>query len=364
MSGIPVGSRKIVQSLKEIVNCPEAEIYAMLKECSMDPNEAVNRLLSQDPFHEVKSKREKKKENKDTMDPRFHGATDTIHRGGRGVADRYGRGGSSQISPSDYGASHGKPAYRKENGTHAYAGSLSSASSIPGSNINQQPSLPSNSVSTENRIPTISAVNGVSSSLQPFSGYQSAWIGVPGQVSMADIVKMGRPHNKASAMPSHHSVNSQHAGAPPFVASCHDLQFSDNHAPKVTGISTVPEVAASHNVHSEDEWPTIEHQQAASLSSVLEVPADSELYGEPSKLHLNKGNKHIRSELDDAQSADDGHVEALNGHHVAPASLSSRDMHDDGSRGSSLFDNNLYGDVSPYQSHGHAFEHNKGGCDA
>lgn len=44
---IPSGSRKIVQSLKEIVNSPEAEIYAMLKECNMDPNEAVNRLLSQ-----------------------------------------------------------------------------------------------------------------------------------------------------------------------------------------------------------------------------------------------------------------------------------------------------------------------------
>ena len=47
ISGIPVGSRKMVQSLKEIVNCPELEIYAMLKECNMDPNEAVNRLLSQ-----------------------------------------------------------------------------------------------------------------------------------------------------------------------------------------------------------------------------------------------------------------------------------------------------------------------------
>lgn len=47
LSGIPPGSRKMVQSLKEIVNCPEPEIYAMLKDCNMDPNEAVNRLLSQ-----------------------------------------------------------------------------------------------------------------------------------------------------------------------------------------------------------------------------------------------------------------------------------------------------------------------------
>ncbi|KAG5540832.1 hypothetical protein RHGRI_020912 [Rhododendron griersonianum] len=37
----------MVQSLKEIVNCPESEIYAMLKECNIDPNVAVNRLLSE-----------------------------------------------------------------------------------------------------------------------------------------------------------------------------------------------------------------------------------------------------------------------------------------------------------------------------
>lgn len=47
---IPAGSRKMVQSLKEIVNCSEAEIYATLKDCNMDPNEAVNRLLSQGLF--------------------------------------------------------------------------------------------------------------------------------------------------------------------------------------------------------------------------------------------------------------------------------------------------------------------------
>jgi hypothetical protein len=50
ISGIPAASRKMVQSLKEIVSCPEPEIYAMLKECNMDPNEAVNRLLSQGFF--------------------------------------------------------------------------------------------------------------------------------------------------------------------------------------------------------------------------------------------------------------------------------------------------------------------------
>jgi hypothetical protein len=61
ISTIPTTLRKVVQSMKEIVNCPESEIYAILKDCNMDPNETVNRLLSQDVFHEVKSKRDKKK---------------------------------------------------------------------------------------------------------------------------------------------------------------------------------------------------------------------------------------------------------------------------------------------------------------
>ena len=46
ISAIPAASRKMVQSLREVVNCSEQEIYAMLKECNMDPNDAVHRLLS------------------------------------------------------------------------------------------------------------------------------------------------------------------------------------------------------------------------------------------------------------------------------------------------------------------------------
>ncbi|KAI9079307.1 hypothetical protein K1719_038708 [Acacia pycnantha] len=43
LAGVPALSRKMVQSLKEIVsNFPKHEIYAMLKECDMDPNEATS----------------------------------------------------------------------------------------------------------------------------------------------------------------------------------------------------------------------------------------------------------------------------------------------------------------------------------
>ncbi|KAI4308093.1 hypothetical protein L6164_031203 [Bauhinia variegata] len=48
--GIPAAMKKLVQNLKEIVNCTdftEQEIYEVLRECDMDPDRAVERLLAQ-----------------------------------------------------------------------------------------------------------------------------------------------------------------------------------------------------------------------------------------------------------------------------------------------------------------------------
>ncbi|KAK1360286.1 GBF-interacting protein [Heracleum sosnowskyi] len=60
---LSAGVRKTIQSLKEIVgNHSDAEIYSTLKETNMDPNETVQKLLNQDPFHEVKRKRDKRRE--------------------------------------------------------------------------------------------------------------------------------------------------------------------------------------------------------------------------------------------------------------------------------------------------------------
>ncbi|PNT55050.1 hypothetical protein POPTR_001G170700v4 [Populus trichocarpa] len=68
--------RKTIQSIKEIVgNFSDADIYMVLKETNMDPNETAQKLLNQDPFHEVKRKREKKKENtsyRGSVDSRKH----------------------------------------------------------------------------------------------------------------------------------------------------------------------------------------------------------------------------------------------------------------------------------------------------
>ncbi|XP_038704232.1 GBF-interacting protein 1-like isoform X1 [Tripterygium wilfordii] len=90
---IPNSVRKTIQNIKEITgNHSEEEIYAMLKECSMDPNETAQRLLFQDPFHEVKRKRDKRKENlnnRESAESRWRATTQV----------RGSRGGRANFSP-------------------------------------------------------------------------------------------------------------------------------------------------------------------------------------------------------------------------------------------------------------------------
>ncbi|KAI3891465.1 hypothetical protein MKW92_034181 [Papaver armeniacum] len=89
---IPNNVKKMIQNIKEIAgNHSDDEIYAMLKECSMDPNETTQKLLYQDTFHEVKRKRDKKQENVSNREP-----SDSRWRPGpQGRAGRGGRGNHS-----------------------------------------------------------------------------------------------------------------------------------------------------------------------------------------------------------------------------------------------------------------------------
>ncbi|KAF7803206.1 GBF-interacting protein 1-like isoform X1 [Senna tora] len=356
ISGIPAASRKMVQSLKEIVhNFPEHEIYAMLKECNMDPNEAVSRLLSQDPFHEVKSKREKKKENKDTTDTRSRGSNNTSSRGGRPGADRYGgRGGTNQFSSTDSGFLQGKPLHKKENGTHVFGGSTSFASGMGGNNVNWRPPSHSDSVATENNKLCGIGMSDVQPSVSHHGGLQSAWMGVPGQVSMADIVKMGRPQAKSSTPNSSiHSGNHQ-KNLVPSAASHHHLHSLQGHAPKVSETNSDQGFALSHNATQNDEWPLIDHHPAVNVSSVADGHANSNLYANPS--NLDEANWQQTSHLDEHVD-EDGSVE--NADNFEPASVPAKGISDDNAGGASAFDANLYKDTNSYQPHSHPLDNDQ-----
>ncbi|KAD1365132.1 hypothetical protein E3N88_42936 [Mikania micrantha] len=329
IQGIPATSRKMVQSLKEIVNgVSEAEIYAALKECNMDPNEAVNRLLTQDPFHEVKSKREKKKEFKDTTESRLRGGGSTSNRGARSGTDRYaGRGGSSQFSSSDSGGLHGKS--KRENGTSFYTSSSASAYGAASTNTNQ--TLPA--FSYENKASTFTGADGTSTVSQPPSSeFRSAWLGAPGQKSMADIVKMGRPQNKAYS-----------TLVPPQPLSTHYDDYT----------SKAPEMHQEHDYHhvtQDDDWPITEQPQTVCVQPIVGPEPDMEF----ENVDHERSNQYIHSETEQGQPKDEYVYED----HAAN-NVSSRNIQEDVSGSAPLYDNNLYKKLDSFHPEDHGSEHNE-----
>ncbi|KAF6156128.1 hypothetical protein GIB67_024098 [Kingdonia uniflora] len=333
--GIPASSKKMVQSLKEIVNCPEHEIYAMLKECDMDPNDTVHRLLSQDPFHEVKSKREKKKEIKETSETRPRGVSSTSNRGGRGGAERQvGRSVSTQFSS--------KPAYKKENGPNPFPTSSTYVAGVSGSTNNRRPTSFCDSVTAESKTQTIDMGDFMSSSpSQPSPVYQPAWVGVPGQVSMADIVKMGRPQAKASqhyVAPANTVQSVEHSNFPALE--------SHHHLPS----SWDPPSNISEAIH---ELPAIE-QSSASGSAVSEPSATPDVYADSSlssSLHTDMAPR-LNSRSEEIRETDGGVTFA----NLTTDSISNRQTHEDGSGKASHFGMDSFTNTNSYQDHVHAFE--------
>ncbi|KAJ0262066.1 hypothetical protein HA466_0050630 [Hirschfeldia incana] len=317
LSDIPSGSRKMVMSLKEIVNCPDAEIYAVLKECNMDPDEAVHRLLSQDPFHEVKSKKDKKKENRDIPDSRPRGYYSNNHnRGGtRGGSDRYaggpGRSGATtSFSSSESRSFQGKTSNKRESEKQTYGGSFSSTSGV--SSHHQTPH--SDSVAVDTKTP---------SSSQPVSAQQPAWFGAAGQMSMADIVKMGsRPHNKTTNPQKNH----EH------------------------------EIAANQHVPVKDQWPLIEKPMAAaSTASVSVAPTESEICNGPVDYQSSTGDQQLKGDLEDTQLAENGPYGNLGRDQVQADTVAGGVVPEDESGVSSEFDD----DPHRHETQDHPVEHQK-----
>ncbi|KAJ0801484.1 putative GBF-interacting protein [Helianthus annuus] len=113
---IPNNVRKTIQNIKEITGShSEDEIYAMLKDCSMDPNETAQKLLLQDPFHEVRRKRDRKKEPNVVKE-----STETRWKPGmQGRGSRGGRGNySSRHNSHDAGSNKNAPSGKESEINH------------------------------------------------------------------------------------------------------------------------------------------------------------------------------------------------------------------------------------------------------
>ncbi|XP_015880155.3 uncharacterized protein LOC107416203 isoform X1 [Ziziphus jujuba] len=309
---LPQGTKKVIQNLKEIVNCSESEIYAALKECNMDPNEAVQRLLSLDSFHEVKSKRERRKEMKETQETRFRVNGSGSTRVLRSSSERnVGRSGSTQANYNEFG----NVAYKGENGLVAPPPYPSTH--VTGKTLNQQPSSHSDSLNTDGRRQAISTGDFVSASVQHSSGCQPAWLGMStGHLSMADIVRMGRPlYNKGSHSSSETSYVHEDGVAPnschyyakpsqvpaPFQPELH-LDLDSQNPSNVPEMICQSGVTAYQNA-SVDEWPVVEQLTAAHGSSAVEASAASAsgMYSNESNIYGNGSHLSWNHQSDDGQ---------------------------------------------------------------
>ncbi|KAF0902951.1 hypothetical protein E2562_022594 [Oryza meyeriana var. granulata] len=302
----------------------------------MDLDEAVSRLLSQDTFQEVKSKRDKKKEvNKETLEPKSRGAVNSNSRATRGGADRSGR--SSSVQSGSSGADN------------MFSRSSILGPGVPATNSTQKQTVPSSSVNKD-VLP-----DGSFGAMQPSSGFQNNWCGVPGQMSMADIVKMGRPQVRSSSKPvattdkaydgqtsSFSSVVNQNPNksastAPPTTFEQRFPVLQDP-IPQVMNSS---HASADNHETQESAW----FQQDGTLSgSQLMVPETSRDISLPvtslesSKLVADDVNSHNNSLVGENSSAipSDRHLEIL--------------------EGNNHFNDGLLHNSSTYQSQGNSYD--------
>lgn len=161
------------------------------------------------------------------------------------------------------------------------------------------------------------------------SGHQTAWFGAPGQMSMADIVKMDRPQNKTKN--SRDNVN---------------MRSEINHE---------HEINANQQVPVKDEWPSIEKPVAPSTSSVSIAPAESEIRNGPADFQSDRGDQHV-DRLENIHLEENGLSENLGVHHVQHDSIAGGVVQEDDSGVSSEFDDNGY----KYQTQSHPVECHKG----
>ncbi|XP_014523325.1 uncharacterized protein LOC106779670 isoform X1 [Vigna radiata var. radiata] len=268
-SAMPVATEKVVQSVKEIVDCTEHEIYAVLEECDMDVNRAVEKLLSQDTFHEVKNKREKKKEG--PFNSRTRGKNAGLSRRGKTGRDcSVVQSGLTHVTYNEHYKANGK----------GEGESVCVSASVMGPTTHDLvKSIKSDYFSNDNGRQSLITRHSVSDSAQASSGPQPSITGVKkGHLSMADIVRMGRTS-------SQDVVNNFNTSG---VSACRNLESSlglpcQNHS----------EQQVFH-----DEWPVIEHPIARYSQAPNMYASNSDGPLEHPSLHDTALCSHRNSELD------------------------------------------------------------------
>lgn len=324
----------------------------------MDPNETVHRLLTQDTFHEVKSKREKKKEVKGIGESRSQKLSNNSSGRGvnRGVADHAGRS-AAQINYDDSEVTRGKLAQIKDNGARSgHTSSGRTTNNSPARSV--APSSYNDVIGSTIHFPGLS--DSISSpSPSPSSTLQHNW--GHGQLSMADIVKMGRhlrkPSSTSLVATEVCSSSSSKAVVPNPSQGCvisttniqseakQEVHFNQDNALQSKEVADDPSIVVSQHEPLE-EWTLVDHLAEETSPVIVDVSCASSVYHEPStssSLHIHEIDSHLSSHVDDIQQL--GHISAKD----APTEsiISEGQVSADSSCGSSCLEDNS----SSYQQH-------------
>ncbi|RRT64705.1 hypothetical protein BHE74_00042385 [Ensete ventricosum] len=200
-----------------------------------------------------------------------------------------------------------------------------------------------------NTIQATSFADGISMPMQPSSGFQNSWLGKPGHVSMADIVKMGRPQVMLNM--SHHNGKQSSTTVPlesdkrldSFQESIHVSEISHDF-----GISE-----DQHN--SDDGWSLINKQPMNSVSTTLEVSVACAAYENPlesasSNLVVDGTNLHIDPHLEEIQDLEESHNVKNPPAESRSTSVSDQQIQVDTSKDASHLIEDLLKNTNSYQS--------------
>ncbi|KAK8716439.1 hypothetical protein V6N13_043748 [Hibiscus sabdariffa] len=352
---IPASVKKVVQNLKEIVNnsCTDSEIYAVLRDCNMDPSDAVQRLLSQDTFHEVKSKRERRKEMKETQELKTRANGRASNRGVRdGSQHSFGQSGSTLNSLNDLG----KAAYKKENGSVVYMPySASSKLHATGQTLTEQLFPESNSFDADYRGQSIGTGDMIDSSMQPSYGSQSSLVGSTLEhVAMADIVRMGRAKSKGLQISCETSYCPQ--DAVPRNATIHQMKPSFPTSDSKLGtdqedLNMTSESGKKSSQHGFDNGWAVNEPMTGSRD------IGGAIYSNQSYLHDNKANLSSNSWSDNILVSESNvGTKNLSPNLVNSAQASNKQKFTSDSGRTSEYDDDLRKDTHLPDSYGQIYE--------
>jgi len=206
------------------------------------------------------------------------------------------------------------------------------------------------------------------SSAQLSSGTQAAWSGGTGHLSMADIVRMGRPRSKGSQNMDTSCTPQDVVGSVNSSQYCHKSSCDSSPSPpemhkclQCPHPSQVPETIHESGVaaSSHDEWPVFEQQTAAGGLYNFNVSNSSstDIFSNQSYFYGDGTNSNEDHQLEEVQASDRDAANKNPGSYCAESAFSCRGQENvntvigDSHRGDCLLKDKTYDSRSCMDDH-------------